>query len=56
MRHSLSRVNSVDRIPHFLPFHLRLSLTYLACLTQIQMMRMMRKRSNRDEQQIGRRP
>jgi hypothetical protein len=42
---------------HFLLFHLHLSLTYLACLTQIQIMRMMMmRRRSRDEQQIGRRP
>jgi hypothetical protein len=52
MRHSLSSVSSVDRtFHHCLLFHLCLSLTNLACLTQIQMMRMMMMRRSRDEQQ-----
>ena len=58
MRHSLSNISSIDRtFHHFLLFHLLHSMTFRVSPTQIQMMRMMmRRRSSRDEQQIGLRP
>jgi len=58
MRHSLSSISSVDMTFHyFLLFHLLHSMTFRVSPTQIQMMRMMmRRRSSRDEQQIGMRP